>query len=507
MVVGTVLPLLAGALILYYYSSHRRRVAETKEIPTVPSWIPFLGSGPAYFMSPIIFTRNMRKKYGDCFYFTVFGQRWLMICKRDDIQSVVTMSESKCSMLKAYLELGGKVLPQNARRGFYSSEAAAMRFDRANTGTPFFIHALRPKRVRAWIPAVRHVLSDSFRSLPKQGEIDLFSWCQELISAVTVRAVMGHYTDLDSSLRDKWVKLFIEADPESAFRSPAASIVSILEVAVLGERRIYNKVREFAMPIVEDEIEQCIAGTLEEDDASVLSSLVRSWWNDVEQDANLLRQARHRIVYDIFTFMFAAFSNSFGAAAWTLFHVLRNTANVGVKVRAELSQVSAESDVTEFVELEKTLLEVCRLYTPGSLLRKLMTNWKMPSSGIEVEKGTTLVVSSYYSMRTAEAFQNPNSFDPTRYDRGEHNSAGCMFLPFGAGTHPCAGKRFANLEIAIFCAEALRQMKLELVDTTYATNRFTKDAIDLENHPNLEPAQIAFIWRPAVPVKVLYELY
>jgi hypothetical protein len=63
------------------------------------------------------------------------------------------------------------------------------------------------------------------------------------------------------------------------------------------------------------------------------------------------------------------------------------------------------------------------------------------------------------------------------------------------------------LEIAIFCAEALRQMKLELVDTTYATNHFTKDSIDLENHPNLDPAQIAFIWRPAVPVKVRYELY
>jgi cytochrome P450 len=68
--------------------------------------------------------------------------------------------------------------------------------------------------------------------------------------------------------------------------------------------------------------------------------------------------------------------------------------------------------------------------------------------------------------RKPEAFSNPLDFDPTRFDEGRDERLGTAnrtVLPFGAGAHPCVGRRFAILEIALFCSEALQQFDWDLV--------------------------------------------
>ncbi|EUC55521.1 cytochrome P450 family 6 protein, partial [Rhizoctonia solani AG-3 Rhs1AP] len=57
-------------------------------------------------------------------------------------------------------------------------------------------------------------------------------------------------------------------------------------------------------------------------------------------------------------------------------------------------------------------------------------------------------------------------FDPGRYGAGQDKSQLHAFLGWGAGRHPCLGKRFAQYEIKAICALFLTLYDYEVVDTT-----------------------------------------
>jgi cytochrome P450 len=119
----------------------------------------------------------------------------------------------------------------------------------------------------------------------------------------------------------------------------------------------------------------------------------------------------------------------------------------------------------------------------------------MPSTGETLSVGSGVYVSISECQRSTEGFSQPLEFDLSRYDREEDWQAGCLFVPFGAGLHPCVGKRLAVLEIAMFAAETLRQFDWSLVDDeTRPEDPFTQSM-----------KQTNSIWRPDVPVWAHYE--
>jgi cytochrome P450 len=238
-----------------------------------------------------------------------------------------------------------------------------------------------------------------------------------------------------------------------------------------------------------------------------LAGMVRMWFKSkLSEDPDYLRAAKHRIANDLFMFTFAAVTNSFGAAAWVLFHVIRNTNGTGDRIREEVKTLADDSD--ELPELERTIDEVARLYTPGSLMRLLLNPWELPSKGEVIPAGSVVVVPVFTSHRNPEGFSNPLEFDPTRFgpDRNERKNAGSLYMPFGAGTHPCPGRRFVVLEVAIFVAEALKAFDFSLVgDNERTEDPFTQSAIYVPRHPRLDPKQSNSIWRPDEPLMAHYE--
>jgi cytochrome P450 len=238
-----------------------------------------------------------------------------------------------------------------------------------------------------------------------------------------------------------------------------------------------------------------------------LAGMVRKWFTSrLSEDPDYLRVAKRRIANDLFNFSFAAVTNSFVAAAWVLFHVIRNTNGTGDRVREELKTLSDNSD--ELPELENTINEVARLYTPGAVMRLLLSPWELPSKGEMIPAGSVVVVPVYTTHRNPQGFSNPLEFDPARFgpDRNEGKNAGGLNMTFGAGTHPCTGRRFAILEVAIFVSEALKAFDWSLVgDEERAEDPFTRSAINVPRHPKLDPKQTNSIWRPSEPVLAHYE--
>lgn len=506
------LPLLglASAIIIPYYIFVYSKQERIAGIPHVPSLLPFIGYGTAYFASPSQNSVKLREKYGDIYTMTIFGRVYCKVYKPKDVESLLRMPEKKASMLEAYLDLAGPSLPQpdRSQKVKTNPKMEILLDPLQHSGTPLIAHSVRPHNLKAWVPDIQEVIQQRFDNLPDSGTVNLFDWCQDLISAVTVRMMLGAKVANDPALLQSFVNLFHASDPERGFASPLRGLATIAEVAIRGEREIYSQVRDILFPLIDQEMEACVkradSKETEEEDSSALASMISNWYhrklNGNEDDLHL---ARTRIANDLFNFTFAAFSNSFGMAAWVLFHYLRDTKGLHAILKEELSSKSNQSTHT-YPQLEAAILEIGRLYTPGDMHRKLRDDWTLPSnSSITLPKGTVLLVSGLTTQREASHYDNPNEIDITR----NYKTAGAMFLPFGTGSHPCVGKKFALLEIALLTAESIQQFDMELIEgekdgTCVFTNQMHSS---VTKHPPVDLSQPGFIWRPAVPITIQYQ--
>lgn len=141
-------------------------------------------------------------------------------------------------------------------------------------------------------------------------------------------------------------------------------------------------------------------------------------------------------------------------------------------------------------------------------MRLLLIPWELPSKGEMIPAGSVVAVPVFTAHSNPHGFANPIEFDPTRFgpDRDERKTAGGLFMPFGAGTHPRAGRRLAILEVAIFVSEALKAFDESLVgDDERAEDPLTQSAINVPRHPRLDPKQSNSIWRPNEPLMAHYE--
>lgn len=152
-------------------------------------------------------------------------------------------------------------------------------------------------------------------------------------------------------------------------------------------------------------------------------------------------------------------------------------------------------------------MEITRLYNPGQSLRQLQQSWVMPSTGEEIPAGCMVCIPVFDAHRDPLLFADPLEFDPQRFDtNGRDERSNGLFLGFGAGVHPCTGRKFAVLETSLLVSEALKSFEWELVDDdTRLEDPFTQASINVPRHPRLNPAQPNSIFRPLDPVRIRYK--
>lgn len=77
-----------------------------------------------------------------------------------------------------------------------------------------------------------------------------------------------------------------------------------------------------------------------------------------------------------------------------------------------------------------------------------------------------------YSIRdtheTAEIFQNPERFDPDRFERDQLESRSIRFsyVPFGGGARSCVGKELAQIILKTVCVELVGTCRWTLATET-----------------------------------------
>eukprot|EP00804_Cyclotella_cryptica_P009753 CCRYP_013215-RD/>CCRYP_013215-RD protein AED:0.08 eAED:0.08 QI:437/1/1/1/0.75/0.6/5/159/731 len=213
------------------------------------------------------------------------------------------------------------------------------------------------------------------------------------------------------------------------------------------------------------------------DDPSLLRFLVDMRGEDLT--SKVLRD-------DLMTMLIAGHETTAAMLTWALYGLATNDPGLMKEIQAEVRTVMAgksRPDYDDIVKMKKmryALIEALRLYPePPVLIRRARTEDTLPaggsglSGGVKVLRGTDIFISTWNLHRAPEYWENPEKYDPTRWERSFKNpgvkgwsgynpdkisdtmlypneiTADYAFLPFGAGKRKCIGDQFALLEASV----------------------------------------------------------
>jgi len=175
----------------------------------------------------------------------------------------------------------------------------------------------------------------------------------------------------------------------------------------------------------------------------------------------------HAITGLLLALLFAGQHTSGITASWTGFflHTNRQFLNELVEEQKEIQkefgdEISFDS-LKKSVKLENCVRETLRLLPPLIILmRKVMVPMKYRE--YDIPENDFLCIAPGFGMRIPSVYTNPDSYDPHRFDRGEHTAVPYAYLAFGGGRHGCPGENFGILQVKTIWTVLIRNFEMEL---------------------------------------------
>lgn len=142
-------------------------------------------------------------------------------------------------------------------------------------------------------------------------------------------------------------------------------------------------------------------------------------------------------------------------------------------------QVPLSREVLQSPLLEAVINESLRLHpaAPASLLR-ITPPTGATVSDVWLPPGTIVSMQCYTTQRDANAFKDPEIFDPARWLTPEGSTAAMkeLFMPFSKGTRACLGKNLAMMELRLVTASLMLQFAVT------APSQTTDESMAMRDH-------------------------
>jgi cytochrome P450 family 4 len=169
---------------------------------------------------------------------------------------------------------------------------------------------------------------------------------------------------------------------------------------------------------------------------------------------------------EVDTFMFEGHDTTGSAVSFTLF-CLANHPEVQATAFEEQQQIFDNNknpkvtyaDLQKMKYLEQVIKESLRLY-PSVPMYGRRTTADVEYENTSLPEGDTVIVFAYGIHRNPKYFENPNEFNPSRFESID-GSLPYAYIPFSAGPRNCIGQKFAMLEMKSTISKVLRTFVLE----------------------------------------------
>lgn len=176
---------------------------------------------------------------------------------------------------------------------------------------------------------------------------------------------------------------------------------------------------------------------------------------------------RQQIRDELITLLVAGHETTSNALSWTLMRLSQHP-EVARRLRAEVDDVlggrpPAFADLPKLRYTRWVLDETMRLHPPAPTTGRLALE-PHTLGGHPMNEGDLALISFYLLHRNSDVWENPEGFDPGRWEALSEPGAlpRYAFAPFGAGTRKCIGEAFAYLEATIILAMIAQRYELHL---------------------------------------------
>ncbi len=285
--------------------------------------------------------------------------------------------------------------------------------------------------------------------------VDIYHWMRDLAMRIAMRALLG-------------------LDPDDANHGAAAARHFEIALAFYGtdapqrvrrdRRSAWRRMRR-SRAVLDEIVHSEITRRRARPDAQrldILSLLIGAR----DEDGSGLSDVEVRD--QVMTLMFAGHDTSTSTVSFQLYELARNPV-ARTRLCDELDGALG-GDAPNMAQLHRGLPyldmvtdETLRLYPPAWIgPRKSVRSFEF--AGREVPAGAYVNYCSWASHRLPHVFEEPDSFQPERFERGRKTALPRgAYVPFGAGSRICIGKRFGQTEVKLVTAMVLQRFLPELL--------------------------------------------
>ncbi|XP_050367205.1 cytochrome P450 81E8-like [Argentina anserina] len=152
---------------------------------------------------------------------------------------------------------------------------------------------------------------------------------------------------------------------------------------------------------------------------------------------------------------------------WAMSNLL-NHPHMLKKARAELDshlgpdRLVDEPDVLKLPYLKSIVSETLRLYPAAPLLLPHLSSEDCTIGGFDLPRDTMVLINAWAIHRDPAVWEDPESFKPERFERGEDESH--KLMPFGLGRRACPGAALAQRVVGLTLGSLIQCFEWERVD-------------------------------------------
>lgn len=259
------------------------------------------------------------------------------------------------------------------------------------------------------------------------------------LESETARDVCDSFTEFESSVAsvDLWQLIF--GKPWADVKQPAAVLEACARIRrLIGE--LVDPRLDGSAPAADDIVEAVTAA------------------RDKETGEGF---SREELIDEIGVFFLAGHETTASVLTWAFF-ILATRPDILERLRAEVEDIAGDGPVTiqEVKQLgfvRNVFRETLRLYPPITFIPRVAAE-RTTIGRFRVKKGAMIMVSPWTAHRNALLWQNPDRFDPDRFDTpsGESADKGVL-MSFGLGPRVCVGAAFATIESGLILARLARR--------------------------------------------------
>lgn len=410
---------------------------------------PLVGHALAMARDPLKLLLELQRAHGDVAPFRLGRLRVHLVSHPDLIDQVLRKKAKHYSRMTPVYQ----AMAEFAGQGILTTEGEHWRKHRRVVQPAF-----HRKRLRSFAGAMARLSGEHLDQLPADGEVDASDEMMRLTLRIVSETLLGTKTDRDAEDIGWAVDVaqrYVEGVIGGMVRLPRF-------VPTPANRRLTRAnatMDRIAYALIEDK-------TREPGD-DVISMLLEARYEDGSE------LPKKQVRDEVLTLMAAGHETTANALSWTLV-LLSRQPDVRRKLEAEVDEVLGQrapalEDLPKLTYTRWIFDESMRLRPPAWTTGRLcIETHDLESEQTErytIPEGHLVLVSPWVTHHRPDLWENPEGFDPERWEALSKPGAlhPFAFFPFGGGPRKCVGYEFAYIEATIALAMIAQRVRFDLV--------------------------------------------